>query len=84
MKSKIWLVFAIITFFQTYCRADGSGDLGNIFKMSKCGLNYAQASKKVTNRTPYGGSGSGLPCVLNINTISTSSTSKISRKLVLQ
>src|SRR5687767_1204889 len=46
---------------------NGSGSLGNIYNVSKCGLNYVQASQKVTNRNSTGGAGSGLPCTLTIS-----------------
>lgn len=47
---------------------DGNGTLGQIYSNSACGLNYVQASRKVTTRyaTP---AGSGLPVTLNITGI---------------
>lgn len=49
---------------------DGNGTLGQIYSNSACGLNYVQASQKVTTRyaTPPG---SGLPVTLNITGIPT-------------
>jgi gliding motility-associated-like protein len=49
---------------------DGSGTLGQIYANSACGLNYVQASRKVTTRyaTP---AGSGLPVTLSISGIPT-------------
>src|ERR1043166_4619862 len=44
---------------------NGTGSLGFIFHDEQCGLNYVQASRKVTTRyaTP---AGSGNPCVVSI------------------
>ncbi|MFN7013595.1 MAG: hypothetical protein ACK4ON_04895, partial [Bacteroidia bacterium] len=47
---------------------DGNGNLGQIYSNSACGLNYVQASQKVTTR--YGSPpGSGLPVTLTINAL---------------
>src|SRR4026207_1076618 len=47
---------------------DGSGFLGQIFNQNICGLNYVQASRKITTRHPSP-LGSGLPVVLTISGI---------------
>lgn len=48
---------------------DGNNTLGNIYNVTKCGLNFVQASSKVTSRNLMGGPGSGLPCTLPISGI---------------
>ncbi|HWY38443.1 MAG TPA: hypothetical protein VNY73_07775, partial [Bacteroidia bacterium] len=48
---------------------DGNSTLGTTYSVDKCGLNYVQASRKITNRHSAGGAGSGFPCVLTISGI---------------
>lgn len=50
----------------TTTEKDGVGVLGNIYDRFDCGIGYAQASRKVTNRNAAGGAGSGLPVTLAI------------------
>lgn len=48
---------------------NGNGTLGLIYQQNACGLNYVQASRKVTSRNAAGGAGSGIPCTLSISGI---------------
>ena len=53
---------------------NGNGSLGVIYDNFDCGLDYVQASRKVTSRntglgSTAGGAGSGFPCVLAISGI---------------
>jgi hypothetical protein len=48
---------------------NGNNMLGSTYNVSKCGLNYAHASKKITNRHIMGGTGAGLPATFNISGI---------------